>query len=152
MERISLGFLQTTPCRRVSLCCCKSSCFEGKMSVLGKLLTKQKCDCSEVVSVHEATFFLAELVKVNNIIIDFGHALASGSAVSVFAICSHRTGTALRTQGNCFKSQFSLRTRCQNYDVHDAFCRPQKGFCLSSEIMCNLGYHLGKLFFLICFS
>lgn len=50
---------------------------------LGKLLTKQKCDCSEVVSVHEATFFLSELVKVNNIIIDFGHALASGS----FCVC-----------------------------------------------------------------
>lgn len=38
---------------------------------------------------HEATFFLAELVKVNNIIIDFGHALASVSIVSVFAICLH---------------------------------------------------------------
>lgn len=57
--------------------------------VLGKLLTKQKCECSEVISVHEAAFLLAALAKVNSIITDFGHALASGSAVSVFAICSH---------------------------------------------------------------
>lgn len=107
---------------------------KGKWAALGKLLTKQKCDCSEVVSVHEATFFLAELVKANNIIIDFGHALASGSAVSVFAICSHWTGTAQRTQGNCFKSQLSLRTRCQSYNVHDVFCPPQKvGFVCQAK-------------------